>query len=35
MKKLYKELERIMCGHKYNHYRLIITPDTIQLKLKL
>jgi len=33
MKKLYKELKRIMCGGKYNHYRLMITPNTIELKL--
>lgn len=33
MKKIYKEIERIILGNRYNYYRLIITPKTIELKL--
>jgi len=34
MKKIFEQLKGVMCSGTYNHYRLILTPDRIELKLR-
>lgn len=33
MRKVLKQLEGVVCSGLYNHYRLILTPHKIELKL--